>query len=76
MQNENSRLDHRSQVGSVAEVLVEGPSRREQSNPDRGAVMQLTGRSMADHIVVFDGPARLIGATVRVAVSDASPVTL
>ncbi len=31
---------------------------------------------MADHIVVFDGTERLIGRTVRVAVTDASPFTL
>ena len=38
--------------------------------------MQLTGRSMTDHIVVFDGTDRLIGQTVRVKVDDASPFTL
>jgi tRNA-2-methylthio-N6-dimethylallyladenosine synthase len=79
VQNENSRLDHRAQVGKVVEVLVEGPSRMAaKANPGReaGGVVQLTGRSMADHIVVFDGTERLIGHTVRVAVEDASPFTL
>ncbi len=86
VQNENSRVDHRAQVGTTVEVLVEGPSRREQSasyqaSIAQGAdaprsVMQLTGRSMADHIVVFDGTARLIGHTVGIAVTDASPFTL
>ena len=86
VQNENSRIDHRAQVGNTVEVLVEGPSRREQSasyqasiaqgaDPPR-SVMQLTGRSMADHIVVFDGTARLIGHTVGIAITDASPFTL
>jgi tRNA-2-methylthio-N6-dimethylallyladenosine synthase len=74
VQNENSRLDHRAQVGKMAEVLVEGPSRL-GAKAD-GPVKQLTGRSMADHIVVFDGTDRLIGQTVRVAVDDASPFTL
>jgi tRNA-2-methylthio-N6-dimethylallyladenosine synthase len=64
----------------VVEVLVEGPSRRELThqgaNAPRSPVKQLTGRSMADHIVVFDGTERLIGHTVRVAVEDASPFTL
>jgi tRNA-2-methylthio-N6-dimethylallyladenosine synthase len=73
VQNENSRLDHRAQVGKTVEVLVEGPSRM---SGKQGHVAQLTGRSMADHIVVFDGPERLIGHTVRVAVTDASPFTL
>ena len=82
VQNENSRVDHRAQVGTTVEVLVEGPSRREQSasyqatRDGASPVMQLTGRSMSDHIVVFDGTARLIGHTVGVAVTDASPFTL
>jgi tRNA-2-methylthio-N6-dimethylallyladenosine synthase len=74
VQNENSRLDHRAQVGTTVEVLVEGPSRL--GAKATGPVMQLTGRSMADHIVVFDGTERLIGHTVRVAIDDASPFTL
>jgi tRNA-2-methylthio-N6-dimethylallyladenosine synthase len=79
VQNENSRLDHRAQVGKTVEVLVEGPSRLgARANPDRqvGGITQLTGRSMADHIVVFDGTERLIGQTVRITVEDASPFTL
>ena len=78
IQTENSRADHRAQVGRVVEVLVEGPSRRDSSNPGRRSmdVFQLTGRSMTDHIVVFDGTERLIGQTVRVKVDDASPFTL
>ncbi len=31
---------------------------------------------MTDHIVVFDGTDRLIGQTVRVTITDASPFTL
>jgi tRNA-2-methylthio-N6-dimethylallyladenosine synthase len=80
IQTENSRADHRAQVGKIVEVLVEGPSRREltQQGVDtrRSPVKQLTGRSMTDHIVVFDGTDRLIGQTVRVRVDDASPFTL
>jgi tRNA-2-methylthio-N6-dimethylallyladenosine synthase len=77
VQNENSRADHRAQVGTTVEVLVEGPSRMgARANRGGGGVVQLTGRSMADHIVVFDGTERLIGHTVRIAVRDASPFTL
>jgi hypothetical protein len=39
-------------------------------------VKQLTGRTMTDHIAVFDGPDRLIGRTVTVDVTDASAFTL
>lgn len=74
VQNENSRLDHRAQVGRTVEVLVEGPSRLGEKMS--GPVRQLTGRTMADHIVVFDGTDRLVGHAVRVAVTDASPFTL
>ena len=53
------------------EVLVEGPSKRSAGNHE-----QLTGRTMTDHIAVFDGPLRLIGRTVSVRVEDASSFTL
>lgn len=78
VQAANSLADHRAQIGTVAEVLVEGPSKRELAGGghDSAGVMQLTGRSMTDHIVVFDGTDRLVGRTVKVAVADASPFTL
>jgi tRNA-2-methylthio-N6-dimethylallyladenosine synthase len=74
VQNANSLADHRAQIGTTAEVLVEGVSRLGQKAD--GPVRQLTGRSMTDHIVVFDGPDRLIGQAVTVDVTDASPFTL
>lgn len=37
---------------------------------------QLTGRTMSDHIVVFDGNPRLIGQTVAVDVVEATSFTL
>ncbi len=39
-------------------------------------VVQLVGRTMHDHIVVFDAPARLTGAVVRVQIEQATPHTL
>ena len=74
VQNVNSLADHRPWVGKSVEVLVEGPSRHAQRAD--GPVKQLTGRTMTDHIAVFDGPERLIGQTVTVDVSDASAFTL
>ena len=77
VQNANSLADHRAQIGQMVEVLVEGPSKRAQGRAAAGGeVIQLTGRSMADHIVVFDGTPRLVGNTVRVRVDDASAFTL
>src|SRR5262249_12964228 len=78
VQNANSLADHRAQIGKTVEVLVEGPSKRGLASPERerGEPIQLTGRSMTDHIVVFDGTDRLVGRTVKVKVDDASPFTL
>ncbi|HUR55236.1 MAG TPA: radical SAM protein, partial [Gemmataceae bacterium] len=75
VQNANSLADHRAKIGETVEVLVEGPSKRD-AKLARGEASQLVGRSMTDHIVVFDGPERLVGHTVRVAIDDASSFTL
>ena len=74
VQAANSLADHRPWVGQSVEVLVEGPSRHGQRAA--GPVNQLTGRTMTDHIAVFDGPDRLVGETVTVDVTDASAFTL
>jgi tRNA-2-methylthio-N6-dimethylallyladenosine synthase len=74
VQNANSLADHRAQVGTTVDVLVEGPSRI--GDKSDSPVRQLTGRSMTDHIVVFDGTERLTGRTVKLTVEDASPFTL
>ncbi|QVL35011.1 tRNA (N6-isopentenyl adenosine(37)-C2)-methylthiotransferase MiaB [Telmatocola sphagniphila] len=74
IQNANSLADHKSKVGETVSVLVEGPSKlgmKQTSGP-----IQLAGRSMTDHIVVFDGNPRLIGQTIDVRVHEASPFTL
>ena len=56
-------------------MLVEGPSKVGERQP-AGGVRQLSGRTMTDHIVVFDGHDRLIGQTLKVHVREASPFTL
>ena len=55
-------------VGSLAEVLVEGPS---QKNDER-----LYGRSRTGKAVVFPGPRELVGSLVCVRISAASAWTL
>jgi tRNA-2-methylthio-N6-dimethylallyladenosine synthase len=82
VQNAVSLGDHRRQVGEVVEVLVEGLSKtelkeasRERERPESGP-KQLTGRTMTDHIVVFEGNERLIGHTVAVRVEEATSFTL
>jgi tRNA-2-methylthio-N6-dimethylallyladenosine synthase len=74
IQNKVSLADHRSRIGQLVEVLVEGPSKNALKAD--GGPRQLTGRTTTDHIVVFDGNERLAGRTVRVVVEDASAFTL
>src|SRR5690242_2434250 len=75
VQNANSLDDHKGRIGQTVEVLVEGPSKVGERQP-AGGVRQLCGRTMTDHIVVFDGHDRLIGQTLKVHVREASPFTL
>ncbi|MCS7021074.1 MAG: tRNA (N6-isopentenyl adenosine(37)-C2)-methylthiotransferase MiaB [Gemmataceae bacterium] len=79
VQTEISRADHRRYIGQRCSILVEGPSKRDQVRYQAGVtdgVIQLTGRTMTDHIVVCDGPPRLIGQIIDVDIVDASPFTL
>lgn len=80
IQNANSLADHRGRIGDTVEVLVEGlSSKAQRAGQVRAAnsdFAQLTGRTMTDHIAVFDGNVRLVGRTVKVRVSDASSFTL
>jgi tRNA-2-methylthio-N6-dimethylallyladenosine synthase len=73
IQGELSLADHRRWIGETVEVLVEGTSKKALPS---SAVPQLTGRTMTDHIVVFDGNERLTGQSVSVRIADATPYTL
>jgi tRNA-2-methylthio-N6-dimethylallyladenosine synthase len=71
-----SLADHRARVGQTVEVLVEGPSKTALKHADGGPLVQLTGRTRTDHIVVFEGNERLVGQTVPVVVEEATAFTL
>lgn len=81
IQNAVSLADHRQRIGETVNVLVEGPSKNAlkasagRESPGSGPV-QLTGRTMTDHIVVFDGNGRLMGQTVAVQIEEATAFTL
>jgi tRNA-2-methylthio-N6-dimethylallyladenosine synthase len=76
-QNAVSLADHRARVGQTAEVLVEGPSKTALKHEAAGSpLVQLTGRTMTDHIVVFEGNERLVGCTVSVVIEEATAFTL
>ncbi len=78
IQTKVSMEDHRRWIGQTVDVLVEGFSKRASGSHAQGrhADAQLTGRTMTDHIVVFDGHEELIGNTVAVRIEDASAFTL
>jgi tRNA-2-methylthio-N6-dimethylallyladenosine synthase len=76
IQNAVSLADHRGRVGQTVEVLVEGPSKAAHKHADAGPLVQLTGRTTTDHIVVFEGHPRLAGQTVCVTVEEATAFTL
>ncbi|CAO0821702.1 hypothetical protein DFAR_2570013 [Desulfarculales bacterium] len=61
-QQELSLALHHSLVGSVEQVLVEGPAKK--------GAGYLSGRSRAGRMVNFPGPPELIGSLVRVRVSE------
>ncbi len=76
VQNAASLNDHRSWIGRRVEVLVEGPSKNALRAGPSGPIVQLTGRTMTDHIVVFDGPVTLTGSLLDVDIDDATAFTL
>jgi tRNA-2-methylthio-N6-dimethylallyladenosine synthase len=76
IQNQVSLQDHLRWIGQVVEVLVEGPSKLALKQEPAAGLRQLTGRTRTDHIVVFDGPERLIGELVSVRIEAATAFTL
>ncbi|MCJ7544522.1 MAG: tRNA (N6-isopentenyl adenosine(37)-C2)-methylthiotransferase MiaB [Phycisphaerae bacterium] len=78
VQREVGLAHHAGYVGRELEVLTEGPSRRvdKQARLPQPGRMQLVGRTVGDHIVVFDGPIDLAGQYVRVRITGATSLTL
>lgn len=68
VQNAISRKKNEAWVGRTVEVLVEGTSHKDPS--------KLSGRSRQNKLVVFDGPAELIGQTVDVRLTEAQTWSL
>src|SRR5205085_10245704 len=69
LQNRISEQDSQRFLGERVEVLVEGPSDRAKNRGEAtGDIVQLTGRTTGDRIVVFDGNRRLIGDIIPVVI--------
>ncbi len=76
LQNAISEEDNQRFIGESVEVLVEGPSKAARQQDQSGPLMQLTGRTPCDRIVVFDGNERQIGELLPVVVYEANAHTL
>ena len=55
-----------------AEILVEGPSKNARKQDAGGDVLQLTGRTDCDRIVVFDGTGNMTGQMLSVRIDSAN----
>ncbi|MBC7354545.1 MAG: TRAM domain-containing protein, partial [Thermogutta sp.] len=77
IQNRISLEENQRFIGQTVEVLVEGPSKMaERQSATPSSSLQLSGRTVCDRIVVFEGPADLAGQFVKVTIKEVSPVTL
>ncbi|KAA5542209.1 tRNA (N6-isopentenyl adenosine(37)-C2)-methylthiotransferase MiaB [Roseiconus nitratireducens] len=76
VQNEIAKEENAKLLGREVEVLVEGPSKKAQDADSDQAVVQMTGRTHCDRIVVFDGNRRQAGQFLQVHVDDVSSHTL
>jgi len=77
VQNKISEEENLRFLGRTEEVLVEGLSKNAVKRGDiDGPIVQLTGRTHCDHIVVFDGNPRQIGQLLPVAIYDTRAFTL
>ncbi len=76
LQNTISEEDNQIFLGQTVEVLVEGPSKASSKQGVEGDVLQLTGRTHCDRIVVFTGNRRQTGEILPIAIYDANAHTL
>ena len=76
LQNQISLEDNEKLVGETVQVLVEGPSKKAIKNGDEGPLLQMTGRTHCDRIVVFDGNRRQEGQLLDIVIREALCHTL
>ena len=75
IQDAIAKEDNAKLIGQTVEVLVEGPSKKGRKAAD-AHVVQMTGRTHCDRIVVFDGNRRQAGQFLQIQIDDASSHTL
>jgi tRNA-2-methylthio-N6-dimethylallyladenosine synthase len=76
LQNRISLEANQAFIGQEVEILVEGPSKKSMKKGVEGPLLQMTGRTRCDRIVVFDGNIRQAGEFLPIEVIDVSSHTL
>ena len=76
MQTAISEEDNQAFLGREVTVLVEGLSKSAKKQEVDTPLVQLTGRTNCDRIVVFEGNRRLIGQMLPITIYDANAFTL
>ncbi len=77
VQDAISEEENQPFIGRTVEILVEGPSKTAvRHGHDDGPILQLTGRTICDRIVVYEGNRRQIGQVLPVTIYDANAFTL
>ncbi|QEG01141.1 tRNA-2-methylthio-N(6)-dimethylallyladenosine synthase [Stieleria maiorica] len=76
VQNRIAKEENAKMIGRDVEVLVEGPSKKAADADADSPVVQMTGRTPCDRIVVFDGNRRQAGQLLDIHVDDVSSHTL
>lgn len=77
VQNAVSEEDNQGFIGRTVEVLVEGPSKKAAKLHDSSSpIVQMTGRTHCDRIVVWEGNQRQAGEVMPVTIYEARAHTL
>lgn len=76
IQNAICQEDNLRFLGQRVQVLVEGPSKMSIKRGETGPILQMTGRTPCDRIVVWEGNQRQAGQMLSVLIHDASSHTL
>lgn len=76
VQDAISYEDQQQLIGKTFDVLVEGPSKKAVKAGHQSELVQMTGRTHCDRIVVFDGNRRQAGQILPIKIDDASSHTL
>jgi tRNA-2-methylthio-N6-dimethylallyladenosine synthase len=81
VQNRICKEENEKFIGQVVEILVEGPSKKDLKRLDRdkddeSSILQMTGRTPCDRIVVFDGKMRQSGQLLPIIIDDVTTTTL